>query len=143
MSDLDSEQINKCKEFELNIITDKRGNLGVIQKSDNITFVPKRTYFLYGVPPYASRGGHAHKLLEQILFCPKGSCRVKLYDIFGNKKIVFLNKPSKALYLPKMIWRELDQFSSDAIFVCCASREYEESDYIRSKDEFNNFNNKN
>ena len=139
MSEFDLEQINKCNEFELDIIADQRGNLGVIQKSENIPFVPKRTYFLYGVPSLASRGGHAHKLLEQILFCPKGSCRVKLYDIAGNQKIVFLNKPSKALYLPKLIWRELDQFSIDAIFVCCASREYENFDYIRSRDEFNNY----
>ena len=133
------DQINRCKEFELYTINDKEGNLGVIEKSDNIPFEPKRTYFIYGVPCSSSRGGHAHKRLEQIFFCPKGSCRVKLYDVKGNQKTFFLNKPNKALYIPNMLWRELDQFSKDTIFVCCASREYEENDYIRSRDEFNNF----
>ena len=134
-----TDQINKCKEFELYTINYKHGDLGVIEKSVNIPFEPKRTYFIYGVPFSSSRGGHAHKLLEQIFFCPKGSCRVKLYDVMGNQKTFFLNKPTKALYLPSMLWRELDQFSNDAIFVCCASREYDENDYIRSRDEFNNF----
>ena len=134
-----SDQLKKCKEFELYTINDKEGNLGVIEKSINIPFEPKRTYFIYGVPSNSSRGGHAHKLLEQIFFCPKGSCRVRIYDIMGNQKTFVLNSPTKALYLPTMLWRELDQFSNDAIFVCCASLPYDEKDYIRSRAKFNNF----
>jgi len=134
-----SHQLSKCKVFELFTIKNIEGNLGVIEKSINIPFEPKRTYFIYDVPCSTSRGGHAHKLLEQVFFCAKGSCRVKLYDVMGNQKTFFLNKPTQALYLPNMLWRELDQFSDDAIFFCCASLEYDENDYIRSRNEFNNF----
>lgn len=126
--------------FDIQTITDERGSLGVIEKSLDIPFIPQRTYFLYGLPSLAKRGGHAHKALEQILFCPSGSCRVSLEDMYGNKKSIFLDSPSKGLYVPNMLWRELDEFSENTVFVCCASQKYSENDYIRDKSEFKKIN---
>ena len=129
-------KVSDCYEFTIKSFKDVKGSLGVIEKSKEIPFIPKRTYYLYGVPKESIRGCHAHKNLQQVLFCPNGSCRVKIEDRFGDNKIIYLNKPDKGLYVTSMIWRELDEFKKDTVFVCCASNEYNVNDYIRSKEQF-------
>lgn len=125
--------------FDIQTIEDNRGSLGVLENCPNVPFVPERAYYLYNVPLNSKRGGHAHKELEQILFCITGSCRVVLSDIYGSEITVFLNSPKKGLYVPKMLWRELDQFKENTVFLCCASLKYDENDYIRSKSAFKNY----
>ena len=81
------------------------------------------------------RGKHAHKSLEQILICTSGSCKI-LLDDGKEKEVIELNKPYEGLYISNAIWREMYDFSSDAVLMVLASNYYDESDYIRDYDEF-------
>ncbi len=116
-------------------IADPRGNLGVIEK-DTIPFKINRVYYLYDVPSDSYRGGHAHKECLELLIAVSGSFTVALDDGKQIKKVT-LNKPGKGLLIPRMIWRELTDFSSGAVCLVLASHEFEEEDYIRNKKEFN------
>lgn len=93
---------------------------------------------MYDTKENVRRGYHAHKNLEQILVCIHGSCKV-LLDNGVEKKKVFLEKPYEGLYVPNNIWREMYDFSSDAVLMCLASDIYKEEDYIRNYDEFLQF----
>ena len=111
-----------------------RGKLSVVEK-DTIPFSIKRVYYLYDVPSDSYRGGHAHKNLIQFMIPLSGSFEVLLDDGINKKKIM-LNKPNKGLLIPQGIWREMDNFSSGAICMVLASKNYEESDYYRDYSEF-------
>jgi len=115
-------------------IADPRGNLGVIEK-DTIPFEVNRVYYLYDVPSDSYRGGHAHKECLELLIAVSGSFTVALNDGEQTHTII-LNKPGKGLLIPRMIWRELTDFSSGAVCLVLASHEFEEEDYIREKEEF-------
>jgi hypothetical protein len=115
-------------------IEDSRGNLSIIE-SDTIPFDIKRVYYLYDVPSNASRGGHAHKKLWQLLIPLSGSFDVILKDGV-NERVITLNKPNKGLLIKNHIWRELDNFSSGVVCLVIASEEFDESDYIRDYAEF-------
>ncbi len=115
-------------------INDPRGNLAVIEK-DTIPFDIKRVYYLYDVPSDASRGGHAHKELIQVLIAVSGSFDV-IVDNGKTKKTITLNKPDKALLIPNKVWREIENFSSGAVCLSIVSHEFDESDYIRDYDDF-------
>jgi dTDP-4-dehydrorhamnose 3,5-epimerase-like enzyme len=116
-------------------ITDRRGNLTFIEGNRHIPFLVRRVYYLYDVPAGAMRGGHAHKKLEQFVIAASGSFTVVIDDGRKRKKF-FLNRPHYGLYIPRMVWRELEDFSSGSICVVLASEEYDESDYYRSYKRF-------
>jgi dTDP-4-dehydrorhamnose 3,5-epimerase-like enzyme len=80
-------------------------------------------------------GRHAHKSLQQILVCIHGSCRIRL-DNGKEKKVIPLEKPYEGLYVSNAMWREMFDFSNDAVLMVLASELYDESDYIRDYDEF-------
>lgn len=113
---------------------DGRGNLSVVEKN-TLPFEVKRVYYLYDVPSDAARGGHAHKALQQCLIALSGSFDV-VVDDGSDKKIITLNKPNMALFIPNGIWRELENFSSGSVCLALVSEVYDESDYIR---DFGNF----
>ena len=115
-------------------IVNNKGNIGVIE-NQVIPFEIKRVYYLYDVPSYSVRGGHAHKELKQLLIPISGSFDVILND--GNKReVITLNKPDKGLLINQMIWRELEGFSAGSVCLVLASMPYDESDYIRDFDVF-------
>ena len=116
---------------------DGRGNLSVIEK-DLIPFEIKRAYYLYDVPSDSSRGGHAHKELQQFLIALSGSFDVVLDD-GTSKKIITLNRPNKGLLIPIGIWRELENFSAGAVCLSLVSEVYQEADYIRDYGAFKLF----
>lgn len=122
------------KLIEIPRIRDPRGNLAVVEK-DTIPFEIKRVYYLYDVPSDAYRGGHAHKEQFELLIALSGSFEVVL-DNGKHKETVMLNKPNIGLFLPTMIWRELQNFSSGAICLVMASDVFDEADYIRDYDTF-------
>ena len=130
-----SSNLTKCKTTKLPKITDKRGNLTFIEENKHIPFKIKRIYYLYDVPGGETRGGHAHKNLEQFIIATSGSFDVILDDGF-NKKKFHLNRSYYGLYIPKMIWRELNNFSSGSVCLVLASEYYNENDYIRNYKEF-------
>lgn len=114
---------------------DERGQLVALEEHKDIPFEIKRVYYMYDTGEGVRRGHHAHKSLEQILICIHGSCKI-LLDNGEEKKIVPLEKPYEGLYICNDIWREMYDFSSDAVLMVLASDYYNEEDYIRDYDEF-------
>ena len=113
---------------------DERGQLVALEEFKDIPFKIKRVYYMYDTAKSVIRGFHAHKTLEQILICIHGSCKIRL-DNGIEKKVVPLEKPYEGLYVSNM-WREMFDFSTDAVLMVLASELYDEADYIRDYDEF-------
>lgn len=117
---------------------DDRGQLVALEENKDIPFSIKRVYYMYDTGEGVRRGFHAHKSLEQILICIHGSCKI-LMDNGEEKKVVPLEKPYEGLYISNNIWREMYDFSPDAVLMVLASDYYKEEDYIRNYDEFLGF----
>ena len=114
---------------------DSRGTLIALEQMINVPFEIKRVYYMYNAVPGVRRGFHAHKQLKQILVCVKGSCKILLDD--GTEKVeVCLDEPNKGLIIESHLWREMFDFSDDAVLMVLASELYDESDYIRNYEEF-------
>jgi dTDP-4-dehydrorhamnose 3,5-epimerase-like enzyme len=121
--------------IELPKIQDHRGNLTYIESERHIPFEIKRTYYLYDVPGGSSRAAHGHKTLHQFMIAMSGSFDVTLDD--GREKQLFhLNRSYYGLYIPPMMWRDLDNFSSGAVCLVLASDFYDENDYFRDYHSF-------
>jgi len=114
---------------------DDRGMLVALEEFNDIPFRIKRVYYMYDTKEGVIRGFHAHKSLEQILVCIHGSCKV-LLDNGKEKKVVSLEKPYEGLYISNRMWREMYDFSEDAVLLVLASEVYNEQDYIRNYDDF-------
>lgn len=137
---MDREKTNvyDCSVIELPQITDRSGNITAVTSSDEIPFDIKRIYYLYDVPGGETRGGHAHKELQQLIVAASGSFDVQLDD--GKiKRTISLNRPNYGLYIKPGIWRELVNFSSGSVLLVLASECYLESDYLREYQEFQTF----
>jgi dTDP-4-dehydrorhamnose 3,5-epimerase-like enzyme len=132
--------IKNCRIIELPKIGDDiKGFLSFGEAQRKIPFEIKRIYYIYGIKDSTTvRGKHAHKKLEQILFCLHGSVTFLLDD--GEKKIkIKLNKPNKGLYIGPWVWHDMMDFSNDVVILTIASNYYEEEDYIRNYDKFINY----
>ncbi len=114
---------------------DERGQLIAIEEHKDIPFSIKRVYYMYDTGEGVVRGYHAHKKLQQILVCVHGSCKIRLDD-GKEKKVVALERPYEGLYVSNAMWREMYDFSPDAVLMVFASELYDESDYIRDYEEF-------
>lgn len=129
--------ISDCKLIDLRKISDPRGNLTPIESFVDIPFQIQRVYYLYDVPGGASRGGHAHKQLHQLIVAVSGSFDVTLYD--GFEKVTHqLNRSYTGLLIAPMTWREIDNFSSASVCMVLASENFNEDDYYRDIDQFEN-----
>lgn len=116
---------------------DERGQLVSLEEYKDIPFEIKRVYYMYDTGDGVRRGFHAHKSLKQILICIHGSCKIHL-DNGSEKKEISLEKPYEGLYISNSMWREMYDFSPDAVLMVLASDYYNEDDYIRNYDEFLN-----
>ena len=128
-------KIESAQIIELPKILDKRGNLSIIEEFKNIPFKIERTYWIYDVPGGESRGGHAYRENEDFIVALSGSFDVVLDD-GNNKKIFSLNRSYYGLYVPKGLWREMNNFSTNSLALILSSTVYEEKDYIRDYNEF-------
>jgi len=131
---LDKPQIitlDKIGSTELGYITIAEGN-------KNIPFDVKRVYWTYYTPQDVIRGGHAHKALQQVIFAVSGTITFNTQDQNGNKETFILDHPSKGLFLPNLIWRDI-HFTHNAVLLCLASEYYTENDYFRDFEEFKNY----
>ena len=114
---------------------DERGNLSFVEQENHIPFTIKRTYWLYDVPGGECRGGHAYKENEEFIVALSGSFDVILDD--GKEKKTFtLNRSYYGLYVPKGLWREMENFSTNSLAVILSSTNYDACDYVRDYDEF-------
>lgn len=127
--------INEVKIIELPKFLDARGNLSFAQNNTHIPFEIKRTYWLYDVPGGESRGGHAYRETEEFVIALSGSFDV-IVDDGKEKKTYHLNRSYYGLYIPKGMWREMDNFSTNSLALEFASTNYNPEDYIRNYNEF-------
>jgi len=114
---------------------DPRGNLSVIEGGQHIPFAIQRVYYLYDVPGGSSRAGHGHIQLQQLIIAMSGSFDVIVDDGYARKK-VHMNRSYYGLYIPGMMWREIENFSSGAVCMVLASTHYDPDDYYHDYDEF-------
>jgi len=114
---------------------DERGQLVALEALRDIPFEVRRVYYIYWTGEGVRRGFHAHKKLEQVLFCIHGSCKILLDDGY-EKETVELSDPCQGLYISNNMWREMYDFTDDAVLLVLASEYYDESDYIRDYDQF-------
>lgn len=120
---------------ELPKITDPHGNLSVIEEFKDIPFKIERTYWIYDVPGGEHRGGHAYKENQEFIVAMSGSFDVILDD--GQEKRTFhLNRSYYGLYVPKGMWREMENFSTNSLALVLSSTKYDVNDYIRDYEEF-------
>jgi len=127
--------ISKCKIINFPIIHDPRGNLTFIENSRHIPFDIKRIFYLYDVPGGSERAGHANKYIHQVIIAMSGSFDILLDDGYEKKRF-HLNRSYYGLYIPPMIWRVIDNFSSGSVCLVLASDFYSEDDYYRDYDDF-------
>ena len=124
-----------CEIIELPRVTDPRGNLTFIEGGRQIPFEIRRVYYLYDVPGGATRAGHGHRTLEQLIIAMSGSFDVTVDD--GNHREVYhLNRSYYGLHISPMMWREIGNFSSGSVCMVLASDYYDESDYFRQHEDF-------
>lgn len=124
-----------CRIVDLPRVTDPRGNLTFIEGGAQIPFEVARVYYLYDVPGGESRGGHAHRELEQLIVAAAGSFDVIVDD--GTETARFhLNRSYYGLYMPRLTWRELGNFSTGSVCLVLASQRYAEDDYYRDYADF-------
>ena len=127
--------VDDCITIQLPKIPDVRGNLSYIEGSTHIPFPIRRIYWIYDVPGGDTRGGHAYRELQEVLIALSGSFDVYLSD-GDHRRTVTLNRSYYGVYVPRMMWRQLGNFSTNAVCLILASGPYDESDYIRKYDEF-------
>ena len=117
---------------------DNRGQLIAIEYGRELPFPVKRMYYIFDTLNGVRRGFHAHKSLKQLLICVSGSCKLHLEDGMTSEEIE-LNSPDRGILITGVIWREMYDFSPDAVLVVLASEVYAESDYIRDYEEFKKY----
>lgn len=123
-------KLSEAKLIQLPKFLDERGNLSVIEEEKDIPFKIQRSYWIYDVPGGECRGGHAYKENEEFIVSLSGSFDVILDD--GSERKVFsLNRSYYGLYVPKGLWREMDNFSTNSLALVLSSTMYDANDYIR------------
>jgi len=120
-------------------ILDDRGNLTFVEENRHVPFSISRVYWIYDVPGGESRGSHAYRELQEVIIALSGSFEVFLDDSLAQK-IVTLNRAYYGLYVPNMVWRRMQNFSTNAVALVLASLPYSTEDYVRDYNEFKRIN---
>jgi acetyltransferase-like isoleucine patch superfamily enzyme/dTDP-4-dehydrorhamnose 3,5-epimerase-like enzyme len=123
------------KIIELHGAVDLRGALTACEMEVDLPFEPKRFFLVHDVPSAESRGAHAHRECHQILFCVSGQVRA-IADDGTTRQEFLLDRPSKGLYMPPLIWGTQYAYSADAVLLVLASHAYNSDDYVRDYSEF-------
>ena len=128
-------KIEDVKLIKLPRINDPRGNLSFVEQNNHIPFEINRTYWIYDVPGGENRGGHAYKTTEEFIIAISGSFDVTVDD--GKQKKTFtLNRSYYGLYIPKGLWRQMDNFSTNSLALEFADTKYDRNDYVEEYSEY-------
>lgn len=127
--------IDDCRVIELPRFLDTRGNLSFVEQKKHIPFDIKRTYWLYDVPGGECRGGHSYRENEEFIVALSGSFDV-IIDDGSDKRLFTLNRSYYGLYVPKGLWREMVNFSTNSLAMILSSTNYDASDYVRDYEQF-------
>ena len=127
---------NSVKMIEFQQKGDERGHLVIVEGMKDIPFEIKRIFYIYGSDNDVIRGQHANSRSEFVLINVAGTSKVAVKDGKGNEAVFSLNRPHTGIYIPKMVWKDMYDFSKDSVLLCLASEHYDPSEYIRNYDEF-------
>ena len=125
----------RCKVLEFNDLGDERGKLVVIEGNQSIPFEIKRVFYIYDSDSDVVRGQHANRESEFVLINVSGSSKVYIDDGMENM-VVELNRPMMGVYIPKMVWKDMYDFSEDSVLLVLANTHYDGQEYIRDYDEY-------
>lgn len=126
---------DRCPILQFNDLGDERGKLVVIEGEQEIPFAIKRVFYIYNSDHTIIRGQHANRQSEFVLINVAGCSKVRVTD--GNDEfIIELNKPMMGIYIPKMIWKDMYDFSEDSVLLVLASTHYDGNEYIRNYQEY-------
>lgn len=128
--------MDRVKMLEFQQHGDERGHLVIAEGLQDVPFAISRVFYIYGSSHDVVRGKHANKKTEFVLINVAGASKVKVRDGKGNEAVFCLNRPHTGIYLPKMVWKEMYDFSEDSVLLVLASEHYDEEEYIRDYDEF-------
>lgn len=128
--------IHLPKIIEIPKHVDSRGNLSVVDASTCLPFPIQRVFYIYDIPTGCERGGHSHHSLHQFLWCVSGTIEVCTISIKGDEQRFQLSLPWQGLHIPPLTWAYETAKSAGCTYFVAASAEYDESDYIRSLEEF-------
>lgn len=126
----------KVKEIYFEKKGDKKGWLVCVEGKNNIPFNIKRMFYIYGTQKGVVRGRHANKKSSFVLINVSGSSKIKVDEGNGNSKVYLLEKPNQGLYIPKMVWKEMYDFSPDSVLIILSDCVYDKSEYIYDYDEY-------
>lgn len=127
--------IQRAQIINLNQVGDDRGTLIVIEGSKDIPFEIARIFYIYGVEKNVVRGKHANRNSAFLFINISGSSKVKV-DYGNTTEIYELNKPNIALFVPKMVWKDMYDFSSDSVLMVLSDKKYDETEYIRNYNDY-------
>ena len=126
---------DRCRIIEFDDLGDERGKLVVIEGGESIPFEIKRVFYIYGSDSEVIRGQHANRESEFVLINVSGTSKVRITDI-KEEFVVELNRPMMGIYIPKMVWKDMYDFSSDSVLLVLASTHYNDKEYIRDFDSY-------
>ena len=129
--------IENVRLIELDKHSHPKGKLSVVENTSdsNIPFAVRRVFYLYDVPADSERGGHSHFLGEELIVAVAGAFEVELDDGVKRKRWR-LDRPFRGLYVPRGLWRVIDNFSGGAVCMVLTSTEFDEGDYVRQYEQF-------
>lgn len=126
----------KAEMLEFQQLGDERGQLVAVEGMKDIPFEIQRIFYIYGTDTGVVRGQHANLRTEFVLINVAGKSKVKVMDGLGNETVFCLNRPHTGIYLPKMVWKEMYDFSEDSVLLCLASEHYDSTEYIRDYEKY-------
>lgn len=128
--------MDNIKILEFKELGDERGSLIVAEGGQDIPFEIKRVFYIYDSDSTVVRGQHANRKSSFVLINVAGKSKVKVKDGKGNELVFSLNRPKTGIYIPKMVWKEMYEFSPDSVLLCISDEHYDELEYIRDYDAY-------
>ena len=127
--------IRNCRFVAVRGASDPRGTVNFLEVGREVGFPIRRVFYIHGVPAGQARGHHGHRQLELVLFALAGSCKV-IVDDARQRRTLPLDQPEVGLYVGPWVWHELVDFAAGTVVLALASAPYDESDYIRTYEDF-------